>query len=87
VQIACQNCGSRFSDLPGDLRHYRCSVCGSERLIRIQTEEERNRDALFGLAAGAAVGAAIGELPGAIIGGLIGLFLGASRMSRVEQQK
>src|SRR5260370_34885493 len=77
VWLLCPNCRSRFQDAPGDLKQYSCSVCGNVNLVRVRSEQERSRDALAGMAAGAAVGAAIGELPGAFIGGLIGPWLGA----------
>jgi DNA-directed RNA polymerase subunit RPC12/RpoP len=83
--IICPQCGSRFQNIPGDLRQYSCSNCGNRNLLRVRTEQERSRDALAGLAAGAAVGAAVGELPGALVGGVVGLLLGLLRTPTVEQ--
>ncbi len=73
--------------MPGDLRQYRCSVCGNSNLVRIRTEEERSKEALAGMAAGAAVGAAVGELPGALIGGAIGFVLAFFRTPTLEEAK
>jgi len=87
VQIVCLNCGSRFRDVQGDLRHLHCAYCGSPKLVRIQTEEERRRDALLGLAAGAAIGAEVGGPVGAVIGGLLGALVGGLRTPRLEEQK
>lgn len=52
MQIVCLNCGNRFGDVKGDLRQFHCAYCGSPKLVRIQTEDERRRDALLGLAGG-----------------------------------
>ena len=87
VWIICPQCGSRFQDVPGDLKQYSCANCGNRTLVRVRTEQERSRDALAGMAAGAAVGAAIGELPGALVGGMIGLVLGLLRTPTIEQVK
>jgi hypothetical protein len=79
VELICPNCGNRFQDSVCDPNFFQCNVCGNFGLVRIQTQEERQRDALAGLIAGAAVGAAILEVPGAIVGGLVGLLLGFFR--------
>lgn len=86
VQIRCPNCGTNYQDLPGDVSQFRCPVCGNPQLLRIQTDEERNRDALVGLAAGAAIGAGFG-LAGALIGALVGVVLGANRKPRAGKQQ
>jgi len=85
--IVCTRCGSRHEDVPGDLKQYRCPVCGDSTLVRIRTEEEGSKEALAGMVAGAAVGAAVGELPGALIGGAIGFVLGFFRTPTLEQVK
>lgn len=87
MQIICLNCGNRFGDVQGDLRQYHCAYCGSPKLVRLQTEEERRRDALLGLAAGAAIGAEVGGPVGAVIGGIFGALVGALRTPRLEGQK
>lgn len=85
--IVCTNCGSRLQDAPGDLKQYRCSFCGNPTLVRVRTEEERSKEALAAMAAGAAVGATVGEIPGALIGGTIGFILGFFRTPTLEQVK
>jgi DNA-directed RNA polymerase subunit RPC12/RpoP len=87
VQIICLNCGNRFGDVSGDLRGYHCAYCGSPKLVRVQSEDERRRDALLGLAAGAAIGAEVGGPVGALIGGLFGALVGALRTPRLEDKK
>lgn len=87
MELICTNCGSRFQDAPGDPKQFQCSNCGNLGLIKIQTEQERQRDALAGAIAGAAVGAAILEVPGAIVGGIVGFILGFSRTPRAQQVK
>ena len=87
VELICSNCGSRFQDAGGDPKHFQCTVCGNLGLVRIQTQQERQRDALAGAIAGAAVGAAILEVPGAIVGGIVGLLLGFFRTPPLQQVK
>jgi hypothetical protein len=87
VELICPNCGSHFEDAVGDAKFFQCSVCGNSGLVRIQTQQERQRDALAGAIAGAAVGAAILEVPGAIVGGIVGLLLGFFRTPPPQQAK
>jgi transcription elongation factor Elf1 len=85
VELICTNCGNRFQNAPGDPKHFQCSICGNLGLVRIQTEQERQRDALAGAIAGAAVGAAILEVPGAVVGGIVGFILGFFRTPPLQQ--
>ncbi len=87
MELICSNCGSRFQDAPGDPNRFQCGTCGNVGLVRIQTQQERQRDAIAGAIAGAAVGAAILEVPGAIVGGLVGFILGFFRTPPVQQVK
>ena len=69
--LICTNCRSVINDPGGDLRLYRCGVCGHASLVRVSNQASNNS-----AMTGAVVGGTLGGVAAGPIGALLGLFIG-----------